>query len=506
MHASAMTAWMEVMAAVAVRGAWESLLLAGFLALLLRRIPGLSPQAGFRAWGAGFALAAFLPWCPDGLRTGFERYFSDIFQLVQQHASSPMQGALQGTATMAQVGAGHTPLLHLSTGWAEVVCALWTVATMVALLRFVVGVWSLRRLVCGAVSAPAAVQVLYRELIQEDGRASRRARRARLLVAEGLSTPSACGLFGGCILLPDGLVESLSEEELECVLRHEAAHLRRHDDWWTIAARLVRTAMPLAVGLTYLDRQMARAREMACDDAALGRGAVSTGNAVRYAACLARLADKPATQPWRGLAPGLTHGLGRNGSQLAARVGHILHSGEALVRPGRLRLAAATIACVGMASALLAAPTVFSFSSGSRLPHVAAGPLPELVSPQPTAMLAVPKTRPAMLPVHRHFLAAVQAEARFSTPARVSTVLRMSAAGRARHKVRLQFADAPLKSVHTSEPALLKSPKSLFPPPQSVLLFWSGAEGWDGSNLVLLFTNPDGQSPADGTRIVLLNI
>jgi beta-lactamase regulating signal transducer with metallopeptidase domain len=505
MHAAA---WMEALASVAVRCAWESLLIAGFLAAVLRRIPGLSPRAAFRAWGAGFALAALLPWCPEGPRARLERCFTDIFELVHEHGASAVQGTQSPTPAL-QVSPGHAPLLHLSSGWAEGVCLLWAAAATVALLRLAVGVWSLRRLVRGALLAPQAVQILYLQLVQEDGRVSRRARGARLLVADELSAPSACGLFGACILLPSELVETLSEEELECVLRHEAAHLCRRDDWWTIAARLVRALMPVAIGLTWLDRQMARAREMACDDAALRRGAARTGNPARYAACLARLADKPATQPWRGLAPGLTHGLGADGSQLAARVGYILRSGEALVRPGPLRLATAAVVCVGMASALLAAPAVLTFSSAGRPPHMASGPMPARIAKRASAMLAAPKMRPEVFPVHRHPRSA--ARRRTDAPAHISTALRDEAVARLQPrseqtKVRLQAADAPLKHVRRARQALFEFPQSLLPPPQAVLLFWSGTEDWDGGNLVLLFANPDGRTASGGTRIVLLNI
>jgi hypothetical protein len=49
MHTAAL---MESLASIGVRSAWESLLIGGFLTLLLRQMPGLSPKMSFRAWGA----------------------------------------------------------------------------------------------------------------------------------------------------------------------------------------------------------------------------------------------------------------------------------------------------------------------------------------------------------------------------------------------------------------------------------------------------------------------
>jgi beta-lactamase regulating signal transducer with metallopeptidase domain len=497
MHPATMV---ESLASIGVRSVWESTLIAGFLALLLRQMPGLSPKIHFRLWGAGFALAALLPLCPAGVNLGLHRLVAMVFHPSVAHGHAAIAAYSSGVATH-----GAAPMLRLSAGWAETICAFWALATLFALLRFAAGVWSLSSLLRAARPAPAIAQAMYGELVAKDFSQKHRLRRARLLVAEGLMAPSACGLFGASILLPEGLLESLSEEELEGVLRHEAAHLCRWDDWLTIAARLVRAVLPLAIALPYLDRRMARAREMACDDAALRRGVSRPGYPVCYAACLARLAENSAAQPWQKLAPG----LGGESSQLAARVGHILRSGETLRRPGWLRLAVSAVAALGLISGLLAAPALLSFSSQESLPQVSsiAGmgrSAPQLAAPAVTAMLPRSKLRPVRW-------MAPSASSQRDTTSSTDTGQRVSGT-RLRRKIRLQVADATklpqalLAKGLNATPFKGLSPDPLPLSPQAVFVFWTGSQDWTGGNLVLLFASPNGRDGSGSAHVVFFNI
>ncbi len=416
------------LAAVAVRGAWESLVIAVFLSVLPRWMPGLSPKAGFRAWGAGFALSAVLPLCHpgDGVITGWASGYA--FSVL------PSAGPVAHRAL---------PLMWLSPIWAAGLCALWAGASTVMLVRFGAGVWSLWRLLEAATPAPPALQATYRELMADGessiGRGSSRTRGARLLIADGIAAPSACGLFGACIVLPSGLLESLSLEEREGVLRHEAAHLRRWDDWFTALARFALAMLPFALGMPYLERRMARAREMACDDAALGPHVSRRG----YAACLARLAEGAAAQEWHKLAPGLAG----NGSQLAARVGRLLR-GSAVPGPGRVKLAAAGCAGALLSIALLGAPAFLVFTTDAETARVVE---PGLASRPVETILPMEKIRPV----------------RWSVP---------GVRGR-RWTPALQVAGSRAKRLRSSQ-AEIEEP--------TVLVLWTDRQGFSNGSLILL--------------------
>ncbi len=314
----------EHAAAQALHSAWESLLLALGTAGLFRFLPRLSPRERFLAGIAAFVLAAVLPFLPTGT-----------------------------LPTLGEGGAGPAPSIPLPPEAAPMVAAAWLLCSSVLFLRLVFSAISLRALLRAAEPAQPALQELYRSV------ATGRARRARLLVADNLSAPSACGLLRPAVLLPRMLTASLTQEELAAILRHEAAHLNGGDDWLALALRLTRALLPFALGLPAIERRLLAAREMLCDDAALGGVQGLAPSRKGYAACLARLAE---------LRPGRAHVLapGLGGSELSLRIGYILSGG-----PGRLRSTAAALAGAALCLGLLAAPAVFSFEPAPALPSIA---------------------------------------------------------------------------------------------------------------------------------------
>ena len=65
-------------------------------------------------------------------------------------------------------------------------------------------------------------------------------RSVRLCHSSGVSVPAVIGFARPAIILPTSLVPQLSEEEMDVVLLHELAHLRRWDDWSNLAQRMVK--------------------------------------------------------------------------------------------------------------------------------------------------------------------------------------------------------------------------------------------------------------------------
>ncbi len=283
----------------ALRSAWESLLFALFTLALFRFLPRLAPGKRFAAAAIAFALAVAVPFCPA----------------LNFDASSDFAGA---------------SAIALPWRTAPVLAAAWLLGSSALLLRLACSAWSLTALLRTSQPAPPALQTLYRGVTRG------RARRARLLLADDLSAPSACGLLRPAILLPSALPALLSKEELAAILRHEAAHLNGGDDWLALGLRLTRALLPFAFGLGAIERRLLAAREMLCDDAALHARKGLAPSRKSYAACLARLAES-ALRRANALAPGL------GGSELSLRIGHIL-AGAQGCEPGKLRSAAAALA------------------------------------------------------------------------------------------------------------------------------------------------------------------
>lgn len=93
-------------------------------------------------------------------------------------------------------------------------------------------------------------------------------RALKILICPEMKTPAAVGFFAPVILLPS---EQFDDADLELILHHEAAHLRRGDiavKWCAMAVRCLYWFHPLVYLLhSHLEADL----ETACDDAVLKR-------------------------------------------------------------------------------------------------------------------------------------------------------------------------------------------------------------------------------------------
>ena len=108
-----------------------------------------------------------------------------------------------------------------------------------------------------------------------------------------------CGLRRPRLLLSTGLARRLSDAELEAVLRHEAAHLRRRDPVRLVLARALAELLPLRI-LSRLATSMPLAQELAAD-----RSALAAGGTQALGGALLKLGDPrgPLRDPGLALGP-----------------------------------------------------------------------------------------------------------------------------------------------------------------------------------------------------------
>ncbi len=82
-------------------------------------------------------------------------------------------------------------------------------------------------------------------------------------------TPMTIGYFEAVILLPMGLATGLSVKELEAVLAHELAHIRRADYMVNILQTLVEIIFFFHPAIWYISAKIREERENCCDDVAM---------------------------------------------------------------------------------------------------------------------------------------------------------------------------------------------------------------------------------------------
>ena len=117
-------------------------------------------------------------------------------------------------------------------------------------------------------------------------------RPVQLSPSSDAAVPMTLGGLRPTILVPERLTEAT--EELRMTLRHELVHIRRWDDCAQLAERFIAALFAVHPLVGPLQRQIAEARERACDAAVLDDGETPTAS---YARLLTAFAD--GTSPHR---------------------------------------------------------------------------------------------------------------------------------------------------------------------------------------------------------------
>jgi len=158
----------------------------------------------------------------------------------------------------------------------------WVAGVLVVYLRHLAGFLSVHRLRRrGVCCAPECWQ---RELANLS--AQLRLSRPILLLESCLAeTPVVLGHFRPLILLPAGLLAGLPATQIEAILLHELAHIRRHDYLVNVWQRLMEGLMFYHPAVWWMSRIIRAERENCCDDVVVS----ISGNAREYAVALAAL-------------------------------------------------------------------------------------------------------------------------------------------------------------------------------------------------------------------------
>jgi beta-lactamase regulating signal transducer with metallopeptidase domain len=114
--------------------------------------------------------------------------------------------------------------------------------------------------------------------------------------------PATLGLLRPVILLPPAVALGVTPQQLEALLAHELAHIRRHDYLINLLQMLVETLFFYHPAIWWASRRIRVERELCCDDIAVD----ACGDAVSYAQALTTVARMQISRP--GLALGATGG------------------------------------------------------------------------------------------------------------------------------------------------------------------------------------------------------
>ncbi len=115
----------------------------------------------------------------------------------------------------------------------------------------------------------------------------------KLLVSIKAQVPMVIGFFKPVILLPVAAVTQLDPVQLETILLHELAHIKRHDYLVNILQTIVETILFFNPFVWMISTITRREREHCCDDLVVD----NTSEPISYATALAALASRRASVP-----------------------------------------------------------------------------------------------------------------------------------------------------------------------------------------------------------------
>jgi len=143
---------------------------------------------------------------------------------------------------------------------------LWLIGVFALSIRGLGGWWYLRRLrLASDIEAPNAVHSAFQRIAARFGIS--RVITLRLSVA--IDSPMTMGTLRATVLLPLSAITLLGPDELEVVLAHELAHVRRADFFWNILQTIAETLFFFHPAIWWLSARIRHERELCCDDLAL---------------------------------------------------------------------------------------------------------------------------------------------------------------------------------------------------------------------------------------------
>jgi beta-lactamase regulating signal transducer with metallopeptidase domain len=304
---------------------WQGALIAGLLAAAL----ALLRQAGSRARYAA-SCAAILLMLISAVATFLSLRFAGALpdhaapRLVKAAISIPMRGIdVNASADTGTEIAGYLPALV----WA------WLAGVVAFGIRSIGG-WALA--VRFARSHTSRADAVWEERLAALAKRLRISKPVRLAISGLAQVPAVVGWLRPIVLVPASVFTGLAPEQIDALLAHELAHVRRHDYLINLLQTAAETLFFYHPAVWWVSRKIREERENCCDDLAVE----ICGSKIAYVRALTDLEQTRRTTPRLAM---------------AADGGSLLKRAQRLLRVKQSATSSSWTVAIGLAVALLVA-------------------------------------------------------------------------------------------------------------------------------------------------------
>lgn len=175
-------------------------------------------------------------------------------------------------------------LKHWLRPWIPFLTCAWLAGVLTLSIRLLFTWIQVQRMQQRGVQSPCPEHLA---LLQRLAACLKISRTVRLLESVVVEVPTVIGWLKPVILLPVASVNSLTMQQLEAILAHELAHIRRADYAVNLVQSLIETLLFYHPAVWWMSARIRQEREHCCDDLATS----ISGDAASYVAALVRMEE-----------------------------------------------------------------------------------------------------------------------------------------------------------------------------------------------------------------------
>ncbi len=319
---------------------WQGAIIYGLLFMLAKALPGISSRVKYYLSMSAFA--GLFVWFADTWASQYSQIKADMAYLPAMTGSG-----MEKTLSAHTVATAGGPALHTLASVLEQNCSiimlLYTAGLGLMLGRLMLNVWQVRQLRTEGELLPDAA---WNEAIAKWRKKLNISRAVTLKVSARINVPMMLGALKPIILMPMATINNLTTDEVEAILLHELAHIKRHDYLLNMLQTIGETILFFNPFVWLISAVVRKDRELCCDDIVVA----NTASPLSYARALTMIAAGSNEQAEMAMA------ATGSKNQLFHRIKRIMEMKKSNINYSRLTIAVAAILAITFTIA------VFSFT------------------------------------------------------------------------------------------------------------------------------------------------